>query len=181
MTVPRIIRRRETVVSPWLTVVEKEVCFVEGQPPDVYYSVTQADYVAVFAMTTDGRIPIVRQYRPAVETFTWEFPAGTVDNREEPAAAATRELLEETGLRADALHVIGSYHPDTGRLSLSSTGFFASCRGRAHERSPEAGIEVRYVSLETLLDMVKSGEFNHQLHVALIASAIVHGHIARSR
>lgn len=30
----------------------------------------------------------------------WEFPAGSVKSRETPAAAATRELMEETGLQA---------------------------------------------------------------------------------
>lgn len=144
---------------------------------EVYHSLSQSAYVSVFALTLDDRIPIVRQYRPAVEAFTWEFPAGTLDSGEEPAGAAARELLEETGLHADELHQIGEYHPDTGRLSLSSTGFFAVCREAGTGRSPEAGVEVRYVSLDTLCGMIRSGEFRHQLHVALIASASLHGYI----
>lgn len=166
------------MLSPWVTVLEKEVCFDERNPVDVYHSVAQASYVAVFAMTPDGAIPIVRQYRPAVEDYTWEFPAGTIDAGETPEQAAARELLEETGLRVETLLRTGSYHPDTGRLSVSSYGFFARCDNGGRSAGPEPGIAVRYVRLDELLAMVRTDAFNHQLHVALIASALVHGAIS---
>jgi ADP-ribose pyrophosphatase len=173
---PRITGRRAIVLSPWVTLLEKEVRFAEDAASEVYHSVSQQAYVAVLAMTRSGRIPLVRQYRPAVEDYTWEFPAGTVDEGETPADAIRRELVEETGLRAEALHEIGSYHPDTGRLSLRSTGFFAMCAD-GELRSSEAMLDVRFVTLPQLTQMIASGEFRHQLHVALLASALVHGHI----
>jgi ADP-ribose pyrophosphatase len=174
---PRVIRRQATVVSPWVTLVEKEVQLTADAPPEVYHSLTQPDYVAALAMTRDGRIPLIRQYRPAVEAYTWEFPAGTVDDGETPAQAMTRELVEETGLHAEALHEIGSYHPDTGRLSLTSTGFFARCADAGPDLPLEPHLEVRFVTLRQLLELVDSGGFRHQLHVALLASAAVRGHI----
>ncbi len=42
----------------------------------------------------------MRQYRPAVERFTWELPAGLLDEGETPADAFRRELMEETGYPA---------------------------------------------------------------------------------
>lgn len=170
----------KTVVSPWVTLLEKEVRFTADAPLEVYHSITQAGYVAAFVLTADGLIPLIRQYRPAVEAHTWEFPAGTVDEGEAPAQAMTREILEETGLRTDTLYEIGSYHPDTGRLSLASTGFFARC-SRDASQPVEQGLEVKFVTLETLFGMVRSGEFRHQMHVALIASAALHGHITLGR
>lgn len=178
MEFPRVVGRKTTVLSPWVTVLEKQISFREGDSPAVYHSLTQSPYVAVFAITRGGQIPIVRQYRPAVETYTWEFPAGAVDGDETPAGAAARELLEETGLHAEELQEIGNYYPDTGRLSMCSTGFFAVCPDHFAEHPPEAGIELRYVTLGTLFEMVRTGDFRHQLHLALIASALVHGRIA---
>ena len=177
MEFPRIVSCKTTVLSPWVTLLEKDVCMREGDAPEVYHSVRPAAYVSTLAMTRDGQIPIVRQYRPAVETYTWEFPAGTVDEGEMPAAAAMRELVEETGLHAETLVEIGAYYPDTGRLSTSSTGFFAACGEQNPDRSPEHGLEVRYVELQALFEMIRSGEFRHQLHIALVASALVRGHI----
>jgi ADP-ribose pyrophosphatase len=177
MNCPRIVSRKRTVVSPWVTLVEKEVCLREGAPYETYHSVSQDAYVSVFAMTRDQRIPLIRQYRPAVEDYTWEFPAGTVDPGESAAAAAGRELLEETGLHAESLEPLGDYYPDTGRLSVESTAFFAICSEHPEPPPAETALEVRYVTLPMLLGMVRSGEFRHQMHVALIASALVRGHI----
>ena len=178
MTFPRIVSRKTTILSRWVSLLEREVCFEEGAPTDVYHSISQAPYVGVFAMTAAREIPIVRQYRPAVEAYTWEFPAGTVDEGEDAATAAARELLEETGLRAASLHEIGVYHPDTGRLSIASSGYFAVCAGQRRDEPLDVDLEVRYVDLEALFAMVRAGEFRHQLHIALIASALLHGHIS---
>src|SRR2546423_11062115 len=125
MTYPRIVGRTTRVLSPWVSVLEKEVSFREGDLPAVYHSLTQAAYVTVFAMMRDGQIPIVRQYRPAVEAHTWEFPAGTVDTGETPSGAAGRQPREETGRQVDELHQRGAYYPDTGRRSVHSPGLFA--------------------------------------------------------
>ncbi len=77
----RIVSRSEMYVSPWVRLVTKEVEFFSGQRPETYHALSQADYVTVFAVTRSGLIPIVRQYRPAVEAYTWELPAGLAETR----------------------------------------------------------------------------------------------------
>lgn len=178
MNSPRILARKTIVLSPWVTMLEKTVSFAAGAPPEVYHSFTGAPYVAVLALTPARKIPIIRQYRPAVEDFTWEFPAGTVEPGETAAASAAREFLEETGLEVDELSEIGDYLPDTGRISLASTAYFARCKSDAPERRPEAGIELRLVDVPALFDMIRSGEFRHQLHIAVVGSALVRGHLS---
>src|SRR6266513_124856 len=84
---PSIISRRETRLSDWVRLVEKDVDFGDGAAR-TYHSFAQADYVGVVARTPSGLIPIVRQFRPAIEQMTWELPAGLVDPGEDPAAAA---------------------------------------------------------------------------------------------
>lgn len=44
-----------------------------------YHSLRQTDYVSVLAVTDDGRVPLVRQYRPALEKFTLELSGGLRD------------------------------------------------------------------------------------------------------
>src|SRR5262245_12097486 len=76
---PRILKRVTTKISRWVTIVAREVQFSPEAPSQTYHSILTFDYVTVLALTPDGRVPLVRQYRPAVEDFTLEFPGGIID------------------------------------------------------------------------------------------------------
>ena len=57
---------------------------------------------AVVPVLEDGRILLVRKFRPALERYTWELPAGCRDEVDEPTdLTAKRELEEETGYSSD--------------------------------------------------------------------------------
>jgi ADP-ribose pyrophosphatase len=174
-TYPRIVATRKTPISPWVTLVEKSVQFAPAEAPRIYHCLTQDDYVGVLAMTGDGLIPIVRQFRPCVEEFTWEFPAGTVDAGETPDEAARRELREEAGLETAELIYLGCFMPDTGRLQVRSHAFFARASRLAAPAPLESGLESKLVTLPELRDMMRTMEFRHQLHWAIYAAALVQG------
>ncbi len=53
----------------------------------------------------DGKVLLVRQYRPPAERFLIEFPAGLIDAGESPAETAVRELYEETGYTGKVVKV----------------------------------------------------------------------------
>ncbi|AZV44213.1 ADP-ribose pyrophosphatase [Peribacillus asahii] len=66
--------------------------------------------VAVIAITDDGKIVMVEQYRKAMERSLVEIPAGKLEPGEEPLKTAERELEEETGYVCERLeHVISFY------------------------------------------------------------------------
>jgi ADP-ribose pyrophosphatase len=71
--------------------------------------------VAVVALTRDGELILVRQYRPAIGQDLIEIPAGLLDVPGEPAeACAERELLEETGYRASSPRWLGRFFSSAG-------------------------------------------------------------------
>ena len=53
--------------------------------------------LVIATLQPSGRLLLIRQYRPPVDGFVLEFPAGLVDAGETPGQAAVREVLEETG------------------------------------------------------------------------------------
>jgi 8-oxo-dGTP diphosphatase len=59
----------------------------------------------------EGKVLLVRRVNEPKVGY-WSFPAGFVDAREDPAEAAARECLEETGLH---VHILGLLHLVTGR------------------------------------------------------------------
>ena len=141
-----------------------------------YYAIKPEDYVSTIATDPDGRIVLVRQYRPAVEAYTIELPSGHVGPEETPENAAKRELLEETGYVAEELHPLGCLAPDTGRLLNKLWCFFASDVTISSEyHAPEEGIEVLTCSMKELEELILSSEFNHALNLAVLTLAISKG------
>ena len=173
---PKVLARRKSRISPWVEVIEREIAFTEGATPELYHALGQQDYLAIVAVLPDGRLPVVRQYRPAVEAFTWEFPAGLVEAGEDAAAASARELKEETGLIARKVHPLGRYAPCTARLSNGVHSFFVEADAR-QEPPSEPGIEVRLVGMPELAKMIRNGEFVLQLHIGALMLAGVHGYL----
>jgi 8-oxo-dGTP pyrophosphatase MutT (NUDIX family) len=178
---PRIRSRRTTAMSPWMGIIAREVEFSRGAPPQTYHAVEQADYVGIVALTRTGKIPIVRQYRPALEAFTWELPAGLVDADEDPIESCRRELLEETGLIALAVHRLGSRSPCTGRLSNRIHSFFVEAGERIAAFEPEPGVTVKLVSPAEIARLIGNGEFVSQLHLGTLMLAELNGFIALPR
>ena len=60
-------------------------------------------------ITADGRFVLVRQYRFAMRGRLLEFPAGTVEDSEEPLATIQREIQEETGYSAATWKKLGEF------------------------------------------------------------------------
>ena len=173
---PKILSRRRTRISPWMEIIEREVEFGTGAAPELYHAVGQQDYLAVVAKTPDGRIPIVRQYRPALEAFTWELPAGLIDPGEDAGVACARELNEETGLVARKVHALGDYAPCTARLSNRVHSFFVDTEPPSGA-AVEPGIEVRLVSPAELAKLIRSGDFVLQLHLGALLLAGMGGYL----
>lgn len=62
--------------------------------------------VAIIPVTAEEEILLVRQYRPVVNNFVIEIPAGLNDKGEIAAVAAKRELIEETGFSSNEFILI---------------------------------------------------------------------------
>ena len=166
LPVPCDVRTR--TLSPWVTLVERELEYPGGDRR-VYHSLRQDDYVAVLATTTDQRIPLVRQYRPAVQRVTLELPGGLVDGNEPPAAAARRELCEEAGLDTDdELVLLGTLQPDVGRLENRLWCFHAPNARLIPDWMPEQGVAPCLVACRDLPALISGGDLDFALHVAVI-------------
>lgn len=70
----------------------------QGVSLDPWWMLDWAEWVHTVALTDDDRLVMVRQFRPGAGLATLELPGGMMDAGEtDPVAAATRELVEETG------------------------------------------------------------------------------------
>jgi ADP-ribose pyrophosphatase len=174
---PKVVRQTSSNISPWLNLIAREVEFAPSSSSEVYHAVQTADYVIVVAQTFDKKIPLVRQFRPAIERFTLEFPSGLRETREEPDATARRELLEETGYTASRVASLGVGASDSGRLTCSTYSFFIETGGQAPDFKPEPKVEMRLVTQAELLQLISDGDFDVQGHIGALMQAILHQHL----
>ena len=170
-----IAGRRIEYERAWLAVEAKDVVH-DGGEPETYYSVRTHDYAAILAFLDDGTIPLVRQYRPALERPSLELPSGLVEPGEDPAAAVARELLEETGCEAEQVELLGAFDLDSGRMQTVQWAYVGRARVVADGPSgEEAEIEIVFVRPSELLDLLASGDFRMAGHLAVVGAALVRG------
>lgn len=170
------ISQNSTQLSPWVTVVERAFSRDTGPLGGVFHSLKVHDYVTVLAVTEDGRVPLVRQYRPAIDRTTLELPGGLLDGSGSAEDCAVAELVEEVGYRPTApLVSLGCLDPDTGRLENKLHGFFAPHVFEVDSWKAEPGLQRVMLHKSELLSAVISGEFTVAMHVALIGLAALSG------
>jgi ADP-ribose pyrophosphatase len=117
--------------------------------------------VWIVPVTDDGQIVLIRQYRYAVDDWTWEVPAGGKhDHTGSDEELARRELSEEVGATCRSLENVGWFY---GAVSIS-TGqgvvFLArgvQLNGMPH-REPGEFIEVHPVPIDEALAMAHDGQ-----------------------
>lgn len=174
---PIILQRRETRLSPWVSVMERAVLLPGKSAPEAFHSLRQADYVSLFAVAADGRVPLVRQYRPALERVTLELPSGLREGSDPPGDTAARELMEETGLKVSgAPLLLGCLAPDAGRLENRLWCFFVRTEpDTAALWQPEPGVERLFVTRSELKELILDGQFDLALHMAVIGLATIRG------
>ena len=117
--------------------------------------------VVVLAVDDSGTIPRVlleRQYRHAAGDYLWELPAGRIDPGEKELAAAKRELIEETGYRAERWRRILKFFASPGFVAETMAVYLATGL-HAGEAEPEDDevIQKRLLALPTVVKMILNG------------------------
>jgi ADP-ribose pyrophosphatase len=108
-----LVERRTVFAGRLLTLHDDVVALPSGRQAGREV-VQHRGAVVVVAVTGDGRIVLVRQWRHAVGGALWELPAGTRDPGEDPAVTAVRELREETGYAARRWASLGEAYVSPG-------------------------------------------------------------------
>jgi ADP-ribose pyrophosphatase len=114
---------------------------------------------AVLPILADGRVVLLRQFRPAAGGVIWEIPAGRLETGETPTDCVVRELAEEAGYQAQRLERLGEMLPAVGfcteRLHLFVARELTSV---PQAPEPDEYLEVIPMTAVEALAMVDRGE-----------------------
>lgn len=155
-------------IGPWLSVRQECVELPSGVQIPTWFVLEYPNWINVIAITKDGEMVLVNQYRHALGETHYELVAGVIDAGETPLQAAQRELSEETGYEGGEWQLYMTLSPNpTNHNNLSYT-FLATgvekCREQHQE--PTEDIEVNVVSQEAVKAMLEDGEIIQALHAA---------------
>jgi 8-oxo-dGTP pyrophosphatase MutT (NUDIX family) len=135
-----------------------------------FFQIEADEWVNVVPITADDELVLVRQYRHGSREITLEIPGGIVDPGETPAEAAARELLEETGYRAERVEAIGVVNPNPAIFGNRCHTFLAPGAARVAEIQ-NAGLEetsVELVPVAEIPDHLREGRIDHALVVVAL-------------
>lgn len=169
----------ETIADGRIFTVERSMAEspVDGQSRP-FHRIRSVNWAQLLPITANNEAVMVRQYRHGSQRITLEMPGGLIDAGEDPATAALRECLEETGFRARSAQPLGVVNPNPALFAHRLYSFYAT--GVEPERAIQnTGSEVTEVVLVPVADLeglLLAGEIEH----ALVAAALwrylrVHG------
>lgn len=126
--------------------------------------------VVVAAMSEANELLMIRRFRFIVDRWVWELPGGYVEEGEDIATAAKRELEEETGWTSANVEHLVTFEPMVGSASAPNLVYVArNCVLTDGSIDVNEASEVRWIPLGEAASLVASGEIVGSASVVAIA------------
>jgi len=172
----RTFGERRVYTSPDVQLCQVDVELAGGER--VWHHVVRLHRVALLALVDEGgRVLLVRRHRLVPDRWGWEVPGGPLDEGEEPAEAAARELEDSTGYRAGRAGHLITFQPAAGSVDAEHSVFVGQEPERVGE--PVAAGEVgraEWVPLGSVPGLIAAGEvWNAGSLVALLRLLMMDG------
>jgi ADP-ribose pyrophosphatase len=157
------------------TIVEQALRLPSGRAV-VRQVVKHPGAVVIIPQLADGRLILMEQYRFAVGETLLEFPAGTLEPGEAPLECARRELIEETGYRAEHWRALGATYPSPGYCDEQQHLFMATGLVPEHAAADEDEIlEVKGLTVQEVERAIADGALVDAKSIAAYARATLQG------
>ncbi|HEY4016169.1 MAG TPA: NUDIX hydrolase [Polyangiaceae bacterium] len=146
-------------------VVRLELEDAEGRARGDAFTLRGSDWCNVVAVTPEGQVVLVWQYRFGSDALSLEIPGGVIDPGETPEQAAVRELREETGYEADTVELLLTIEPNPAIQTNRCFTFIA--RGArptsATAFDSQEELETALVPSARVSDLLDGGQVTHSL------------------
>jgi ADP-ribose pyrophosphatase len=165
----KITSQKNLYDNPWINLTEYQVLNPSGNP-GIYGKVHFKNVaIGVIPLDDDLNTYLVGQYRFALGEYTWELPEGGGPLDTDPLDSAKRELLEETGLKANQWEELLRMHLSNSVCDELSIVYLA--RGlQQFEAEPEETEQliIKKLPFSEVYDMVYHGQITDSITVAAV-------------
>lgn len=162
----KVIQQKDIYDNPWISVTEYDVINPSGGK-GIYGKVSFKNLaIGVVPYDEDGYIWLVGQYRFPINAYSWEIPEGGGEAGVDPVVSAQRELMEETGLKAEQWDKILDMHLSNSVTNETGVVYLARNLSQ-HEAQPEETeqLVVKKIKFEEAFQMVLRGAITDSLSV----------------
>lgn len=147
----RLVITEDTVLLP----NGKTSTYLRESPTDIHS-------VCIIAVNDSGEIAVQREYSYPPDAILWQLPGGSMNTGEAVAAAAIRELAEESGYSARQTKIIGHYYT-RNRLSNQKQYVVLCTNLYEHQlpADPDEFIETYWLTKSKIETMIGSGDIEN--------------------
>ena len=132
-----------------------------------YQKIVLPGAAVILPILDDGSIVLIRNYRFVVEEALLELPAGMLDPGEPPIECARRELIEETGYRAEKIEPLVTFYSTPGICTEKMHVFVATgLTAGESEREPGERIDNQPMKYADALAAVADGRIKDAKTIA---------------
>lgn len=154
---------RELLAHPRLQVYEDDVELPNGYRTTYLRFGDEGAVATVLCRDAAGRILLQRDYSYPPNMVMLELPGGYVPAGEDPAEGANRELMEEAGLKAGRLTLLGRYYSNNRRSARMTHVYLGEDLIEAKlPGDPEEQIEVAWFTENEVEELIRSGQIVNQ-------------------
>jgi len=165
-----LLDSRYIVQRPWATLRVDKLQLPNGNIKDEYYVLEYPTWVNMVAFTEDDELLLVRQYRHGAGEILVELPAGVVEEGEDPAEAARRELLEETGYSFTSIAYVCTLYANPATSGNLTYTYVLRGGKKVQEQQLDSSEDIEVVIMG--IEEAKQFLFDNKIGQALHASAL---------
>ena len=159
----------------WLTARKDRCERPDGKIIEKYYVLEFPEWATALAITEEGKVLLVRQYRHALGEECIELPGGCVDDADATLEdAIRRELLEETGYSFETAHYLGKTSPNPSTNNNLMHMFICAGGRKVQEQNLDENEEivVDEVTMEELQELIEGKRIVQSMHMTTIFYAL---------
>jgi 8-oxo-dGTP pyrophosphatase MutT (NUDIX family) len=169
---------RQVYANPWMVVREDAIRRPDGSD-GIFGVIDKPDYALIVPADGD-RLHLVEQFRYPLGLRRWEFPQGTAPDRADadPLELASRELREETGLRAGRMVQLGVLDVAAGMSSQRGRVFLATelTEGQPEREASEQDMCAAWFDRDEVTAMIRGGEITDAQSIAALGLLMLYEH-----
>ena len=162
MKLPKRLSRTVIYESEWINLYTDRVELPSGKIIEKYHILDYPKLANVILLLNEkDEFCLIKVRRYATGILGWELPAGSIDEGETAEESAHREVMEETGYKAEYLEKVHEFHAANGMSNHTLNIYFGRVKSLdllpQHSDTDEVE-SVHWKTKEEIVEMIKKNE-----------------------